>query len=535
MAKEPENDLAQLFAAALESEETRHGRPKATPAPGTKGPPTRGGVPKEPAGPSAATSPPRARAEASGDSGASTSGTTRPLAPSRSLDAPRAAPPAAPKATTSAKVATVKPASVPPSSSKSTLTTAPSTLAPSSLPPTSLAPSGITSRPGPAGATMPGLLSPSPQQGTGSMPTLSPAAARAATTALPSSAAPSLSSARPQAPASRVIEPDGLTAIPRSEAMTLDRVAQYKPPAARGSAPAAPASPSPASPASSGPIAPSTRPPARLSMPPVDAPRPSLPPTQRSKTAEIRGRPADELSIDTAAEQLDHKGRSRPIFAPRTPRPQVKRLHPAVELLAGLFPGARLMARERVAAGLAYAIVGGLALLPALLVLLGWSERTTSVQKLSLTPAWTALHAGVLVASVVLFELVRCLSALDPSRRHVRVSRTLAALGLPAMVVVLGGPSVVAALPEVVEPVWLLAVPLVLMAGVATVDVLTRPEASASHRPALVASAAVLASVLVVALVLVVSMDTRGGLVRRATEAGFTRLPELLRALSVGV
>jgi hypothetical protein len=447
-----------------------------------------------------------------------------------------AVPPAAPKATTSAKVATVKPASVPPTSSKSTLTTAPSTLAPASLPPTALAPSGITARPGPAGATMPGLLSPSPQHGTGSMPTLSPAAARAATTALPSSSpAPSLSSARPQAPASRVVEPDGLTAIPRSEAMTLDRVAQYKPPAARGSAPAAPASPSPASAATSGPIAPSMRPAARLSMPPVEGARASLPPTQRSKTAEIRGRPADELSIDTAAEQLDHKGRSRPIFAPRTPRPQVKRLHPATELLAGLFPGARLMARERVAAGLAYAIVGGLSLLPALLVLLGWSERTTSIQKLSLTPAWTALHAGVLVASVVLFELVRCLSALDPSRRHVRVSRTLAALGLPAIVVVLGGPSVVAALPGVVEPVWLMAVPLMLLAGVATVDVLTRPEASASHRPALVAGAAVLASVVVVALVLVISMDTRGGLVRRATEAGFTRLPELLRALSVGV
>lgn len=529
MAKEPENDLAQLFAAALEDEETRHGRPKATPAPSSKGPPTRGAVPKDPAT--------RARPEVSGDSGVSSSTSARPVPARSTLDTSRPSPPAAaPKATTSAKVPAAKPTSLPPTSAKSGITTAPSTLAPASLPPTSLAPSNITARPGPVGATMPGLLSPTPQ-GTGSMPTLSPAAARAATTALPSSMAPlSAAGARPGGAPSRSVEPDGLTAIPRSEAMTLDRVAQYKPPAARSSAPSpAPSPGSLGSPAASGPIAPSTRPAARLSMPPVDSVRPSLPPTQRSKTAEIRGRPADELSIDTAAEQLDHKGRSKPIFAPRSPRPQVKRLHPAVELLSGLFPGARLMARERVAAGLAYAIVGGLSLLPALLVLLGWSERSASVQKLSLTPAWTALHAGVLVASVALFELVRCLSALDPSRRHVRLSRAIAAVGLPALVVVLGGPAVVATLPEVVEPAWLLAIPLALLAGVATVDVLTRAEPSASHRPALVASAAVVASTLVVALVLVLSMDTRGGLVRRATDAGFVRLPEILRALAVGV
>lgn len=523
MAKEPENDLAQLFAAALEDEETRHGRPKATPAPASKGPPTRGGVPKEPAAA-------RPRPEISGDSASSTSGTTRPLAPSRSsLEASRGTPPAAPKATTSAKVPAAKPTSLPPTSSKSTLTTAPSTSSPASLPPTPLAPSSITARPAPVGATMPGLLSPTPQ-GTGSMPTMSPAAARAATTALPPTSASASVPARPAGAPSRVIEPDGLTAIPRSEAMTLDRVAQYKPPAARASQPSAPAGPS-----TPAPLAPSTRPTPRLSLPPVDSARPSGPPAQRSKTAEIRGRPADELSIDTAAEQLDHKGRSKPLFAPRTPRPQVKRLHPAVELLSGLFPGARLMARERVAAGLAYAIVGGLSLLPALLVLLGWSEQSARVQQLSLSPGWTALHAGVLVASVGLFELVRCLSALEPARRHVRLSRTLAALGLPALVVVVGGPAVVAALPDVVEPAWLLSLPLALIAAVATVDVLTRPEPSAGHRAAVVASAAVLASVLVVVLVLMLSMDTRGGLVRRATEAGFTRLPELLRALSVGV
>ncbi len=592
MAKEPENDLAQLFAAALEDEETRHGRPSKSGA-ATKGPPTRGGIPKDPhssTGSGSGASARPARGEATGD----TSGARAPVVPSRSVAdgaQARSSVPAAPSTLPAKSGATgsrvpVAPSARPaPSNRTSNVVTAPATLTPAPAPgsgrsstaapstvPGMLAPSR-SSLAAAAMATTPGVVSPETSRSPTAMPVLSSAAARAATSALPSGrAAPPVSlgsaalpSSPPPAPAAsrsplaappaslppstsalggtilpssrpspaRPPEPEGLTAIPRSEAMTLDRVpVRPSGPASKAEAPASLAPPS-GLPGLGTPAA-SSRPSPRLSLPPPDA-RPSGPPPGRKQTtAEIRGRPAAELSIETAAEQLDHKGRSKPIFAPRSPRPTAKRLHPVAEFASGLFPGARLMAKDRVASGLAYAIVGAAALLPAVMVLVGWSERSSAVDRLAISRAWIALHFGVLVASALLFELVRCLSVLDPSRRHVQASRVIAALGAPALLVVIGAPFVVGDAPSIVEPTWFAALPLALAAAVAAVDVLSRPEPGGSRRPALVAGAAVLASVLVVALVLIVSLDTRAGLARRASEAGFARLPALLRSMNLG-
>lgn len=394
------------------------------------------------------------------------------------------------------------------------------------------------------------------------------AAARAPTAALPAkpSIAPSPADTadpiippavtRPTKPSLRSpsrSELEGLVAIPRSEANTVGRVNAYEgkgqqqrstpsvsipprsvskdPDATQQTLPpqgvtpkAAPASatktPAPSMPKSTGTM--------------------SLPPSGRKGTnaSEIRGRPANELTLPPgdASEQLDHKGRSRPIYAPRTPRPSQKRTKPGLDFLLGLFPGARLMADEQVGAGLAYALIGLLSLLPAVVVSISWSARAQAVTKLNMDPSWLVLHAGAALVSVLLYELVRSASSMNVDRGRVRASRWLAALFLPSVAAVLMGPGLVGLAPGPVEAAWLVAIPLAAISVVAAVDaVRARTETDAGRRSTGLTALFLGLSLVGGLLALALSVELNASVAKRAESAGFVKLPLIVRAVRISV
>jgi hypothetical protein len=192
----------------------------------------------------------------------------------------------------------------------------------------------------------------------------------------------------------------------------------------------------------------------------TDLPRPSeIPGRSKAAASEIRGTPAAELTLppELMAEQLDHKGRSKPLYAPRTPRPTARRLRPEVELLLSLFPGARDLVRERVPHGLVTLTIAILALLPAAFVLTSWSTRLRVGRELDVDPMIVALQAGAAIASLALFEALRAISGESAERGAPPLGRVLGVLFLPSLATLLLAPGVARAGAGVAEPFWLLA------------------------------------------------------------------------------
>lgn len=393
------------------------------------------------------------------------------------------------------------------------------------------------------------------------------AAARAPTAALPAkpSIAPSPADTadpiippavtRPTKPSLRApsrSELEGLVAIPRSEANTVGRVNAYEGKAPQRSTPSVSIPPRPQSKdadATQQTLPPQGATPKATPANTTKTPAPSmakstgtmsLPPSGRKGTnaSEIRGRPANELTLPPgdASEQLDHKGRSRPIYAPRTPRPSQKRVKPGLDFLLGLFPGARLMADEQVGGGLAYALIGLLSLLPAVVVSISWSARAQAVTKLNMDPSWLVLHAGAAILSVLLYELVRSASSMNVDRGRVRPSRWLAALFLPSVAVVLVGPGLVGLAPGPVEAAWLVAIPLAAISIVAAVDAIrARTETDAGRRSTGLTALFLGLSLVGGLLVLALSMELNASLAKRAENAGFVKLPLIVRAVRISV
>lgn len=265
----------------------------------------------------------------------------------------------------------------------------------------------------------------------------------------------------------------------------------------------------------------------------------SVPPTTSGRTrvpTDIRGKPATQLTVDPAeaSDALDHKGRSKPLYARRSIRPQQAQPPRALDLLLGLFPGARMMARERVASGMTYTVLGLFSLILAVIVLVGWSSRVEKITALGIHPRWLLLHSGVVLISVTLFEALRLASSMDLIRGRLRLTRALAALTLPCLVVLLGAPALLAYAPGPLELAWIASLVGVAIALIATVDSVHQrsdEEASGGIKLALGGTA----SVLIVAGVTMVILWLDHGMTQRlaaaATEAGFQIIPRLLALL----
>ena len=163
---------------------------------------------------------------------------------------------------------------------------------------------------------------------------------------------------------------------------------------------------------------------------------------------------------------FDHRGRARPLFAPSSPRPQGGwRPGRLARLLLGLCPGARVLAVSSALAGLPYAVLGVAAFVMVFLLGLEWGMARDNTLIQQIRPVWMLPHALALVAAVGTFELLRFGAALEERYYGSRAPRFLAALLLPAALVLGFGPKVVGLWPQLVEAAWWMAL-VVAVGGV---------------------------------------------------------------------
>ncbi|MCA9551965.1 MAG: hypothetical protein KC933_18140 [Myxococcales bacterium] len=180
--------------------------------------------------------------------------------------------------------------------------------------------------------------------------------------------------------------------------------------------------------------------------------------------------PPGPSDFDPGDHPFDHRGRARPLFTPAGPRPTASwRPGRLARLLLGLFPGARVMAVSSASAGLPYAVLGVAATVMVVLFGLEWSMAGENTRNLQIREVWLLPHAVALVCAVGVFELLRFGAALEERYYGSRAPRFLAALLLPAGIIVAFGPTVVRLWPQLVEAIWFMAVVVVLGALPATV------------------------------------------------------------------
>jgi hypothetical protein len=278
----------------------------------------------------------------------------------------------------------------------------------------------------------------------------------------------------------------------------------------------------------------STKPPVQLPMPES---KPLFPTVPKRPSMEIRGKPAHELNVPVEpTEELDHKGRSKPLYARRTKRPEVYKPPPLVDFALGLFPGARLMAREKVVSGLSFAVIGLFALLPALIVLGSWAGKVASFDRLYIDHRWLFAHAAVAVIGLLTFELLRFASSMDRIKGHLRATRGLAALLLPSLVVAVFAPMVVSYAPSLFESAWLVGLGTTIVGLLAFVDCLPAKEGESSGggRRTMITAIVIGVALLAGLGLLSIGVDTSVALERSASDAGFQIVPKILRALRLG-
>lgn len=267
--------------------------------------------------------------------------------------------------------------------------------------------------------------------------------------------------------------------------------------------------------------------------PPMGIPQPSksMPPTSGAKPQSLSSM---EIPLGPDGEPLiDHRGRSKPMYQRKRSRRPEKRWRPpwALNLLLGGFPGARMLANGEVTSGIAYAAVGLFAILPAILVLGGWSSRASTLQLLSIDEAWLLLHGCVALCSVMCFEGLRLASAFDPRSRADRLPRVFAAFAVPSLIVLFGGPRLLRHAPRIIEAAWFGALVLGSGALIAAAWCSFRDLGESSRRQRLIAIVG--GVIIVIGLVVLVasgtiSWQTLRMLAGSASEAGFQVLPELL-------
>jgi hypothetical protein len=231
---------------------------------------------------------------------------------------------------------------------------------------------------------------------------------------------------------------------------------------------------------------------------------------------------------------VDHKGRSKPLYKRRTkrpPRPAAQSWRPGsfAKLLLGTFPGVRLMVLESVPDGLPYAIVGALSLTAAVLLATRTGTTLQSIENLAIKPQWFLAHAAALVLAVIVYELARMGASLEERTDKPRAARAAAALFIPAAVVVLWGPRLVALHPRLVEATWLSAMVLVIGVIPAAVRCLVDFGSTFDTPRARMLAALVAALLLGVGIATVLGIDdARRAIASAAANAGFEILPRLL-------
>jgi hypothetical protein len=257
----------------------------------------------------------------------------------------------------------------------------------------------------------------------------------------------------------------------------------------------------------------------------------SLPPTSGAKSADL-GASAVPLGPD-GEPLIDHRGRSRPLYKARRPKPAARWKPPwALDVLLGLVPGARMMVHGEVARGIVFTVVGLVTLVPAIVVMASWARRTRELELLAIAPRWMLVPFVVLVATVLAFEGLRLASELDRLKRSVTASRVIGSLLVPSLAVLFFGPRVVAHAQSVVEPMWFGALVTAASATAAglwsTLHERGDSGDAGPDRRVLIAGAVGIVVLVAVLVVSLASGSTLPMLASASADAGFVWLPSLL-------
>lgn len=199
---------------------------------------------------------------------------------------------------------------------------------------------------------------------------------------------------------------------------------------------------------------------------PVSVPTPGAAPAAGKRAR----RDLELIEYEPDEPLIDHKGRSKPMYKPRSPRPRTWRPSRPIRLMLGLFPGTRVMALESFRAGLPYTVLGLLAIIPTLFLLIGWSRTTQELHALSIDERWLIAHAAGAIALLSTFELLRLASFFEePRAKELRAPRILAAFTVPAVATAIAGPELVSLWPRLVEATWFSSVIVAAGAVIASI------------------------------------------------------------------
>ncbi|MCK6549062.1 hypothetical protein L6R52_24675 [Myxococcota bacterium] len=237
--------------------------------------------------------------------------------------------------------------------------------------------------------------------------------------------------------------------------------------------------------------------------------------------------------IDYANDEplVDHKGRSRPMYEPRTPRPRSWRPSRPIRLLLGLMPGTRVMALESPRDGLPYLVLGLLALLPALFLVIGWPRTVAQLHSLAFDDRWMLAHAALVVVLLVVFEGLRLASFFEEHTGSLKAPRVLAALLLPSIAIAWKAPELVGIWPQLVEASWFASIVLAIGGLAGTVwcvgdGTLSTPRSRMVFR--IVGLVVLIAAIAAVVVTEPFGEATLRSLAAYARASGFRTLPGLL-------
>ena len=251
-----------------------------------------------------------------------------------------------------------------------------------------------------------------------------------------------------------------------------------------------------------------------------------------AKSNDNGGRRLELIDYPEGEELIDHKGRSKPLYKPTSPRPRKNDWRPdgVSRLAMGLFPGLRLMVTKSVPAGLPYALLGLLSGLGALLTVLNWSSSAATIQQLHIQPRWVLLRAGAVLVLICIYELLRVGASLEERPKGPRTPRIMAAFVLPAFLVIMAGPAFISAEPQLVEAAWFAALVLGFGALPASAACIMDGLVTQTHLSRFRIGAGLTLAVLVAiaAFLPVLGVPLFDGLQGAARAAGFRVLPTLI-------
>jgi hypothetical protein len=258
----------------------------------------------------------------------------------------------------------------------------------------------------------------------------------------------------------------------------------------------------------------------------------SLPPTSGAKMEDLLARMPLSLDNDPSS---GPRGRSQPLFKARRPKPKSWRPPTWLDFLFGAIPGARMMAHQEVARGVAFAATAIFVLAPAIYELARWRRTASTIEALGIDPTWVLAHAGAAVLAVVCFEALRLVSTLARLKDAAVLPRVMASLLVPSALVLALGPRVIRHAPRSLEALWFGAIVLAVgsfVCSVWTIVLGLDPRAKRTRKAIVFGAIAASTLVLIGGLGVGMGAGAAQSWAESSRQAGFKLLPQILELLA---